>query len=94
MHFHAVGWEVVAQHKNEGGLGFRKLDQMNNACLGKLAWSQVLRSKYEVSNPNEYNLHGNYSPIWNDIVRTWNKVAGNGVCSTCNRESINAWIDY
>ncbi|MCI11192.1 putative ribonuclease H protein, partial [Trifolium medium] len=57
--FHAVGWEKITVPKWLGGLGIRKLDVMNNACLMKLGWNyqggsddlwcKVLRGKYEDS---------------------------------------------
>jgi hypothetical protein len=36
--YHAVGWEVVTTPKCYGGLGLRRLDEMNKACILKLGW--------------------------------------------------------
>ncbi|GAU12910.1 hypothetical protein TSUD_73970 [Trifolium subterraneum] len=54
--FHAIGWDKIIVPKWMGGLGLRKLDIMNNACLSKLGWKlqtsstdlwcEVLRGKY------------------------------------------------
>jgi hypothetical protein len=54
--YHAVGWDVVTTLKWLGGLGLRKLDNMNKACILKLGWKiysgandfwcQVRRGKY------------------------------------------------
>jgi hypothetical protein len=36
--YHAVGWDVVTTPKWLGGLGLRKLENMNKACILKLGW--------------------------------------------------------
>ncbi|GAU51054.1 hypothetical protein TSUD_204540 [Trifolium subterraneum] len=36
--FHAISWDKVTVPKWLGGLGVRKLEDMNNACLAKLNW--------------------------------------------------------
>jgi hypothetical protein len=53
--FHAVGWDKISVPKWLRGLGLRKLDVMNKACLLKLDWKlqcgsndySVLRGKYD-----------------------------------------------
>jgi hypothetical protein len=37
--YHAVRWNKVTLPKDSGGLGLRRLDTMNKACIGKLGWS-------------------------------------------------------
>ncbi|CAK8562800.1 unnamed protein product [Lathyrus sativus] len=37
MKYHDVSWDMVTNHKDEGGLGLRKLEQMNKVCFSKLA---------------------------------------------------------
>lgn len=37
-HIHDVNWNAITKPKNEGGLGLRKLSEMNKACLAKLSW--------------------------------------------------------
>jgi hypothetical protein len=39
--FHAVRWSLVTTLKQMGGLGLRKLDVMNQACLLKLGWKLI-----------------------------------------------------
>ncbi|GAU38338.1 hypothetical protein TSUD_61990 [Trifolium subterraneum] len=36
--FYAIGWDRITVPKKMGGLGLRKLDIMNKACLCKLSW--------------------------------------------------------
>jgi hypothetical protein len=40
--YHAVGWEMITKPKELGGLGLRRLDIMNQACLLKLGWKFFL----------------------------------------------------
>lgn len=35
---HCISWHVVCLPKNEGGLGLRRLKELNDACLLKLGW--------------------------------------------------------
>jgi hypothetical protein len=54
--FHAIGWDKITVPKWRDGLGIRKLEEMNKACLGKLNfklqsgcddfWCKVMRGKY------------------------------------------------
>ncbi|MCI95326.1 putative ribonuclease H protein, partial [Trifolium medium] len=43
--FHAVGWDKITVPKWKGGLGMRKLEVMNKACLCKLGWKLQTDSK-------------------------------------------------
>jgi hypothetical protein len=38
-HFHAINWNTITQPKRLGGLGLRRLDMMNKACIMKLGWN-------------------------------------------------------
>ena len=39
-----VGWNKICMLKLKGGLGFKKLDMMNQALLMKLSWEVVSNS--------------------------------------------------
>ena len=39
-----VGWDRICKPKTHGGLGFKKLDVMNQALLRKLTWEVVSNS--------------------------------------------------
>lgn len=53
---HAVSWESLCKPKEQGGIGLRRLREMNEALLGKIGWnvivnpnnlcSKVLTAKY------------------------------------------------
>jgi hypothetical protein len=59
--YHAVSWEMVTKPKDCGGLGLRRLDVMNQACILKLSWKlasgakdwwcYIFRGKYMVVEP-------------------------------------------
>ena len=53
---HLVSWDVVTKERKEGGLGLKKMRQLNSAFLMKLSWrfvtepnalwARVIRAKY------------------------------------------------
>jgi hypothetical protein len=55
--YHAISWDKVLKPKSYGGLGLRRLDVMNQACIHKLGWKlssgstdwwcEVMRGKYD-----------------------------------------------
>ena len=60
--YHAIRWDLVTLPKALGGLGIRRLVNMNKACLMKLGrairsgtealWIDVIRGKYGRDHPN------------------------------------------
>ncbi|MCH82551.1 putative ribonuclease H protein [Trifolium medium] len=77
--FHAIGWDKVTVPKSLGGLGVRKLDIMNQACLLKLNWKlqednneywcTVLRGKYgERRMCGNAEAKGSNSALWKALV--------------------------
>ena len=37
-----VAWDSICAPKKMGGLGVRRLDHFNNACLAKLGWKVMI----------------------------------------------------
>lgn len=78
--YHAVGWDVVTTPKRMGGLGLRRLNVMNQACLLKLGWKintgakefwcDVICGKYECNNlSNGAEIRSSDSSFWKVIRR-------------------------
>uniref|UniRef100_A0A803P2T9 Reverse transcriptase domain-containing protein n=1 Tax=Cannabis sativa TaxID=3483 RepID=A0A803P2T9_CANSA len=51
-------WDAICQSKQRGGLGFRRLEDVNLAFLSKLAWLMATK----VDRPWFYALKGKYFP--------------------------------
>ncbi|KAH9722591.1 putative ribonuclease H protein [Citrus sinensis] len=78
-----VGWDKVCLPKNHGGLGFKKLEAMNQALLMKINWGvisnsdkwwvKVICSKYGLDiGKLPLSLHDKPgSRIWMAIRKTW-----------------------
>ncbi|MCI18769.1 putative ribonuclease H protein, partial [Trifolium medium] len=44
---HLIGWNTMMLPKSQGGLGFKDLHIMNDACLLKMSWA-LLRGEYSL----------------------------------------------
>jgi hypothetical protein len=96
--FHAVSWEKITTPKWMGGLGLRKLDIMNQACLIKLGckvfsgadeyWCEVLRGKY-VQNAAKTTD----SSLWKVLVSLKNHVDRCSYWVVGDGRDIEAWED-
>lgn len=71
---------MVTRSKKEYGLGLRRLDNMNKACIMKLGWKlhnnpnelwcKVLKGKYNYTNPLDHTNHkGIDSSLWKIIKK-------------------------
>jgi mannosylglycoprotein endo-beta-mannosidase len=100
--YHAIGWDRVTLPKWMGGLGLRKLETMNRACLLKLVWKfkdggdefwcKVLRSKYGTDMVNgSTNNRATHSSLWRAMNGLHSYVDSYSYWSIGNGRSINAW---
>jgi hypothetical protein len=78
--YHAVGWEMVTKPKDCGGLGLRRLDVMNQACILKLSWKlasgakdwwcDIFRGKYDCrALTGDITVKNSASSLWKSMVR-------------------------
>jgi hypothetical protein len=102
---HMIGWNQLTLPKNSGGLGFRKLNQMNDACLMKVCWlirvgdkslcAQVFRGKYGRNSieHGEAKTCATDSAIWKSIGRLWPIMSGHHCWGIGNGTQIRFWED-
>jgi hypothetical protein len=93
--FHAVKWDIVTTPKWNGGLGLRKLDIMNQACLMKLNWKyhsnnkdlwcRVLRGKYGDGTRNTD------STLWKNLIALTPKMEEHSFWSVRDGAVVDAW---
>ena len=100
-----VGWDKVCMPKNHGGLGFKKIDEMNQALLMKLSWEvvsnsdklwvKVLCSKYGLEPQNlPRSLPAKPgSRIWQAIRNMWVDTMHGARWSICDGASTRFWLD-
>lgn len=98
-------WDAVCRPKNLGGMGFRKMHDLNIALISKQGWSLVsshhkqwvklIRSKY-LRGRRHFNLEQTVyqtSWIWNGISRT-REFLSSGLCFQLGRNSTTSiWSD-
>jgi ribonuclease HI len=102
--FHAVGWDKISVPKWLGGLGLRKLDAMNQACLLKLGWKlqagseeywcSVLRGKYNSDYLQDGGIAtGVSSNLWKALVDIKPMLDRFSYWHVGDGRDINAWCD-
>lgn len=86
---HAVSWEFICKVKKYGGLGLRNLEIVNNAMLGRIAWSILIKpmSLCSMVLSGKYSRHRDLakeciakksdSEIRRNLARIWPKVTKN-----------------
>ncbi|KAH9783625.1 reverse transcriptase domain-containing protein [Citrus sinensis] len=100
-----VGWNKICMPKPKGGLGFKKLDVMNQALLMKLSWGvvsnsdklwvKVICSKYG-SDPRHLPLslpEKQGSGIWKAIKSTWSAIMQGAPWAVCDGSRTRFWLD-
>lgn len=102
---HAIAWNQLCQPKEEGGLGIKRLKDMNDAFLTKLLWKmevepdtlwvKVLKSKYDRNSGTTRELiaKGSDSRLWKELTKLWedfNKNTCNSVTRTGEQQLI--WL--
>jgi hypothetical protein len=102
---HMVGWDIITQPKDCGGLGLRKLENMNEACLMRMGWSlmskdyslwgQVLLGKYGRRSWSHGTITASTtdSPLWKAIAKSWNKLEQHRCWSIGDGSKANFWTD-
>jgi hypothetical protein len=102
--FHVVAWDKIIVPKAMGGLGLRKLDVMNKACLSKLSWKlqtgssdlwcHVLRGKYKMENElNNRACRGTGSSLWKTLMALNHVIQMFSYWIVGDGKSIDAWQD-
>ena len=97
-------WDKLCFPKKQGGLGFKKAKEVNNALLAKLAWMiaskrdslcmSILRAKYKISKNWLYADSSKcVSPIWKAIEQAKNVVVKGACYIIGDGTTINDWQD-
>lgn len=102
---HLINWNTLMIPKGLGGLGIRKLEDMNFACIMKLGWNlrnegndlwcKVLLGKYKRNDSLEGNIsaHPSDSPLWKSIVEIWHRLSSFECWAIGDGCSAKAWSD-
>ncbi|CAN1744017.1 Putative ribonuclease H protein At1g65750 [Linum perenne] len=100
---HLLSWDVLCRSKEQGGLGFHKARELNDAYLMKLGWTilkepdrlwvQVITSKYlkETINGPQLRRKTGSSSLWKGIRRVWPDLASGCQQSIRNGKDTLFW---
>ena len=99
-----IAWDSLCWPLKEGGLGFRKFWEFNQALLAKLAWwllegrdclcINLLRAKYKVRNNwLNHKASGSISPVWKSLEGIKQLIAQGACMLIGSGESICIWED-
>ncbi|CAI9108429.1 OLC1v1008013C1 [Oldenlandia corymbosa var. corymbosa] len=100
-----INWDTVYQSKNRGGLGLRKLCDVNASFFLKHAWGllsdeggywqQILRAKYEIQSSEILASidRPNCSLLWKHIANAWPIILAGIRWTVGNGETIRFWSD-
>ncbi|XP_075508178.1 uncharacterized protein LOC142545090 [Primulina tabacum] len=102
---HLVKWEVVTKPKSMGGLGIRRMQQMNLAFMTKLGWrlmndknslwAQVLKEKYMHKTNISKGIQAKQgaSKTWQDISKAMQTLEQGKRSVVRNGKSTSFWMD-
>ena len=100
-----VGWNKICMPKLKGGLGFKKLDVMNQALLMKLSWEVVLNSDklWVKVICSKYGVDLRHLPlslpekqgsrVWKAIRSTWSATMRGARWVVCDGARTRFWLD-
>ncbi|GAU35481.1 hypothetical protein TSUD_384360 [Trifolium subterraneum] len=103
---HAVRWELISTPKYRGGLGLRRLEIMNKACLMKLGWelnhndiglwSVVLKGKYGrgINNLVNAQAKNNDSSLWRILVHLQQDIDRFSCWTVGDGSKVHAWESF
>uniref|UniRef100_A0A803QHL3 Reverse transcriptase domain-containing protein n=1 Tax=Cannabis sativa TaxID=3483 RepID=A0A803QHL3_CANSA len=102
--FHTISWSSICKSKFKGGLGFRKIKNINSALLLKWGWklitdphnlwSSIMNEKYlKGRDLFDAELKGTESMLWKAILRT-RSLLKEGLCRKIrDGRSTSIWFD-
>ncbi|KAL3642837.1 hypothetical protein CASFOL_013652 [Castilleja foliolosa] len=98
-------WDSICAPKSKGGLGFRRLNDMNRALIAKLAWYvltnkdvlwvKLLNAKYlRGKNFPTDDIHSNNSSwLWKDISSCRDIIKKGAICTVNANSLVSIWKD-
>ncbi|KAK4261983.1 hypothetical protein QN277_027606 [Acacia crassicarpa] len=102
--FHPIGWHQITLPKDHGGLGFRRLSSLNDACGAKLMWkllsgsnslwAEVLFNKYMLRNDSDlFSVKTSDSLLWKFITKQRHLVLSGSVWNVRNGRDVKFFKD-
>lgn len=82
-HVNILRWDEISKSTQLGGMGMKKLDDMDKACLLKVGWKiktqdnslwrQVMKRKYDINTNLDIKVKDKVyeSSLWNIIISIW-----------------------